>query len=88
MYKSNLLLRKSCSVHMTVFRNCCLSQCYDMDTIISMMYKSGRKQLNYKLLANIGNSCTYMIALTPLMQLKNMLCSKSIVIRVTFKLRE
>ena len=32
-----LLLKKSCSVHMTV-RNCCSSQCWQLDTIIDMMY--------------------------------------------------
>ena len=52
------------------------------------VHVSERKQLSYKLLANIGNLCIYMIALTALMQHKIMLCGKSIVNRVTSMLRE
>ena len=39
-HRRTLPLKKSCSVQMTVFelRNCCSSQCCQLDTIIDMMY--------------------------------------------------
>ena len=62
-------LKKSCSVHMTVFLKL---------LFIVMLTNghnhwhdvSGRKQLIYKLYANIGSSCIYIIALAALMRLK------------------
>ena len=45
-----------------------------MDTIIGMMYMylgASAQQLNYKLKANIGDSCIYMVALAALMQVKH-----------------
>ena len=80
-----LQLRKSCSVHMTVFLKL---------LFITMLINgqnhwhdiSGRKQFIYKLQANIGNSCIYIIALAASMRLKKMLCCKIIVNIVTFRL--
>ena len=49
---------------------------------------SRRKQLIYKLLTNISNSCIYFIALEASMRLKKLVYCKIIVGMVTFKLKE
>ena len=83
------LLRRSCRMHNYTWLYFIIVAHQNVDNRHNHWHDVfGRKQLIYKLYANIGNSCIYTIALAALMQLNKMLYSKSIVNRVTFKLKK